>query len=67
MLPLPPDPVLLELGPIVIRWYGVLYAIGLLVAYQFMLREARRRSLNEKLILDGLIIISIAALAGGRL
>jgi phosphatidylglycerol:prolipoprotein diacylglycerol transferase len=67
MLPIPPDPVLLELGPIVIRWYGVLYAIGLLVAYQFMLREARRRSLNEKLILDGLIIISIAALAGGRL
>lgn len=67
MLPLPPDAVLLTLGPIVIRWYGVLYAVGLLVAYQFMVREARRRSLNEKLILDGLIIISVAALAGGRL
>ena len=67
MLPIPPDSVLIALGPIVIRWYGVLYAVGLLVAYLFMVREARRRSLNEKLILDGLIIISIAALAGGRL
>lgn len=67
MFPLPPDPVLIALGPLVIRWYGVLYAVGLLVAYLFMVREARRRSLNEKLILDGLIIISIAALAGGRL
>lgn len=67
MFPLPPDPVLIALGPLVIRWYGVLYAVGLLVAYRFMVREARRRSLNEKLILDGLIIISIAALAGGRL
>jgi len=67
MLPLPPDSVLIELGPLVIRWYGLLYAVGLLVAYRFMVREARRRSLNEKLILDGLIIISIAALAGGRL
>ena len=45
----------------------MLYAVGLLVAYLFMVREARRRSLNEKLILDGLIIISIAALVGGRL
>lgn len=67
MLPLPPDSVLIALGPLVIRWYGLLYAVGLLVAYLFMVREARRRSLNEKLILDGLIIISIAALAGGRL
>ncbi len=67
MLPLPPDSVLIALGPIVIRWYGVLYAVGLLVAYLFMVREARRRSLDEKLIIDGLIIISIAALAGGRL
>jgi phosphatidylglycerol:prolipoprotein diacylglycerol transferase len=67
MFPQPPDPVLLEIGPLVVRWYGLLYAVGLLVAYRFMVREARRRSLDEKLILDGLIIISIAALAGGRL
>ena len=55
MLPLPPDSVLIALGPIVIRWYGVLYAVGLLVAYRFMVREARRRSLNETLILDALL------------
>ena len=67
MFPQPPDPVLIEIGPLVVRWYGVLYAVGLLVAYRFMVREARRRSLDEKLILDGLIIISIAALAGGRI
>ena len=67
MLPTPPDSILFEIGPLVIRWYGLLYAVGLLVAYRFMVREARRRSLNEKLILDGLIIISIAALIGGRL
>lgn len=67
MLPLPPDSILVSIGPIDIRWYGLLYAVGLLVAYRFMVREARRRRLDEKLILDGLIIISVAALAGGRL
>jgi phosphatidylglycerol:prolipoprotein diacylglycerol transferase len=67
MLPIPPDSIIVNLGPIALRWYGVLYAVGLLVAYQFMVREARRRKLNVDLIINGMIIISIAALAGGRL
>ena len=67
MIPMPPDSILLQIGPIAIRWYGLLYAVGLLVAYQFMLREARRRRLDEGLIATGLIVVSVAALAGGRL
>lgn len=67
MIPLPPDAVLLQFGPFAIRWYGLLYAVGLLVAYQFMLREARRRRLDGGLIATGLIVVSIAALVGGRL
>ena len=67
MLPLPPDSILFSIGPLAIRWYGLLYAVGLLVAYQFMVREAKRRKLNADLIANGLIIISIAALIGGRL
>jgi len=67
MLPLPPDSILFSIGPLAIRWYGLLYAVGLLVSYQFMVREAKRRKLNADLIVNGLIIISIAALVGGRL
>ena len=67
MLPLPPDSILFSVGPLAIRWYGLLYAVGLFVAYQFMVREAKRRKLNADLIANGLIIVSIAALAGGRL
>ncbi|MGI9095776.1 MAG: prolipoprotein diacylglyceryl transferase [Candidatus Limnocylindrus sp.] len=67
MIPTPPDAILLQLGPIAVRWYGLLYAVGLLVAYRFMVREARRRMLNSELIATGLVVVSIAALAGGRL
>ncbi|MFM7825871.1 MAG: prolipoprotein diacylglyceryl transferase family protein, partial [Candidatus Limnocylindrus sp.] len=67
MLPLPPDPVLFAVGPIEVRWYGLLYAVGLFIAYQFMMREAKRRKLDSELIANGLIIISIAALVGGRM
>ncbi len=67
MLPLPPDSILFSIGPLAIRWYGLLYAVGLLISYQFMVREAKRRKLNADLIANGLIVVSIAALAGGRL
>ena len=67
MLPLPPDSIIFSVGPLAVRWYGLLYAVGLFVAYQFMVREATRRRLNAELIANGLIIVSIAALAGGRL
>jgi len=67
MLPLPPDPVLFAIGPLEVRWYGLLYAVGLFAVYQFMMREAKRRKLDAELIANGLIIISVAALVGGRL
>jgi phosphatidylglycerol---prolipoprotein diacylglyceryl transferase len=40
-----PDPILLELGPIQIRWYGLCFLAGFLTGYQFMrwvcLREGK--------------------------
>jgi phosphatidylglycerol:prolipoprotein diacylglycerol transferase len=66
MIDLTPDPILIRLGPLPIYWYGICYAVGLFAAYQVMVREARRRGLNAGLIGDGLIVIAIAALIGGR-
>ncbi len=41
------DPVLLELwGPAAIRWYGLAYLAGFLVAYAFLMRWARDGSLR---------------------
>ena len=67
MIDITPDPIAIQLGPLPVYWYGICYAIGLLVAYQVMMREARRRGLDSELIINGLIIVAIAALIGGRL
>ena len=67
MIDITPTPIALQLGPLPVYWYGICYAVGLLVAYQVMIREARRHGLDPELIINGLIIVAMAALIGGRL
>ena len=37
------NPVLLQLGPLEIRWYGVMWALSFLLVYVYVLRSARGR------------------------
>jgi phosphatidylglycerol:prolipoprotein diacylglycerol transferase len=62
-----PDPIAFQLGPIPVYWYGVCYALGLALAYITITREARRRGLDPRLVDNGIIIVAVAALIGGRL
>jgi phosphatidylglycerol---prolipoprotein diacylglyceryl transferase len=62
-----PSSVALQLGPLSLYWYGICYAIGLAGAYWVMVRMARRFRQNPTIIGNGLIVVAIAALAGGRL
>jgi phosphatidylglycerol---prolipoprotein diacylglyceryl transferase len=66
MLDLTPNPIALQLGPLPVYWYGIGYAIGLAAAYQVLLRLARWAGENAKLVGNGMIIVAIAALIGGR-
>jgi phosphatidylglycerol:prolipoprotein diacylglycerol transferase len=67
MFDIPPDPVALQLGPITIGWYGLCYAIGLAAAYIVLVRLARAAGEDPDLVGNGIIVISVAALIGGRL
>jgi phosphatidylglycerol---prolipoprotein diacylglyceryl transferase len=62
-----PNAIAIQLGPFPLYWYGIAYAVGLASAYWVMVRQARRFGENPALIGNGLIIVAIAALAGGRL
>jgi len=66
MLDFTPNPVLLQLGPLTIGWYGLGYAIGLAVSYMVMVRLARRAGEQAEILANGMIIVAIAALIGGR-
>ncbi len=62
-----PEPIAFNLGPIPVYWYGVCYAVGLAATYAVITREARRRGLDPRIVDNGIIIIAVAALVGGRL
>ena len=62
-----PQPIAFAMGPLAVHWYGIMYAIGLAVAFVVIEREARRRGLDTGLLANGFILIAFAALVGGRL
>jgi phosphatidylglycerol:prolipoprotein diacylglycerol transferase len=67
MLDFIPDPIAFQIGPLPVYWYGIGYAIGLAVAYQLLVRLARRAGEDPEVVGNGMIIVAIAALIGGRL
>jgi phosphatidylglycerol:prolipoprotein diacylglycerol transferase len=66
MLDFTPNPIALQLGPLPIYWYGIGYAVGLAAAYQVLVGLARRAGEDPDVVGNGMIVIAIAALIGGR-
>ena len=60
-------PILLKIDGFTLHTYGVLLAIGFLLAVALLLKEARRVGINPDLIMDMSFYILIAALLGSRL
>jgi len=67
MINITPDPVAIQIGPLPVYWYGVAYAVGLAVSYLVLVRQARRFGQDPELVGNGIIVIAVAALIGGRL
>ena len=62
-----PNAIAIQLGPVPLYWYGIAYAVGLAGAYTIMSRMASRFGENAAILGNGLIIVAVAALIGGRL
>lgn len=60
-------PILLQLGPLTIRFYGLMYVMALLVSIYLLRLEAKRRGLPAERMVDLAFYIFIGGLLGGRL
>jgi phosphatidylglycerol:prolipoprotein diacylglycerol transferase len=63
------DPVIVRIGPLAIRWYGMMYLIGFGTAYLLIRHLARLRNLplNKDGISDLLFYAVLGVVLGGRL
>ena len=61
------SPVLLRLGPFTVRWYGLMYAVGLGLALWVTLPVAQRRGAPRDALYSIFWGTTIAGLIGGRL
>ena len=62
-----PGAIAFQLGPLAIRWYGVLIATGVLLGTTLAHREAIRRGQDPDRLLNAIVVAVLAALAGSRL
>jgi phosphatidylglycerol:prolipoprotein diacylglycerol transferase len=62
-----PGPTLIELGPLTIRWYGLLIASAVLIGVSLSQYLAKRRKVNPDLLGDLAIWLVLAAIPSARL
>ncbi|NJK99790.1 MAG: prolipoprotein diacylglyceryl transferase [Spirulinaceae cyanobacterium SM2_1_0] len=63
----PVDPILFQLGPLVLRWYGVLMMSAILLGAWIASRHVKRRGQNPDDLWDMLLWILIPGFIGARL
>jgi phosphatidylglycerol:prolipoprotein diacylglycerol transferase len=63
----PVDPVIVRFGPIVLRWYGLLMAVAIIVGAQIASRELTRKGQKADDFWDMLLWVLIPAFIGARL
>ncbi len=62
-----PGPILFEVGPFTVRWYGLLIATAVLLGVILSQYLAKRRNFNPELLSDLVIWLVIAAIPSARL
>jgi len=61
------DPIFVQVGPLAVRWYGLLIALGVLAGAFWALRLCEKRGLDPEKLLDMALWLVIAGVVGARL
>lgn len=63
------DPVLIQVGPLAVRWYALAYIAGILLGWWLLIRivEQDQRDLDRRLLDDFVLWATLGVVLGGRL
>jgi phosphatidylglycerol---prolipoprotein diacylglyceryl transferase len=62
-----PSPTIVQIGPVPIGWYGVLYVVALGVMFALSTRELERRGIEQRHFWNAVMLVVALSLIGGRL
>ena len=62
------NPVLIQLGPLQVRWYGLMYILGFALGYLVLKKRAAEMNLNldKTVLMDFAFYLFVGVLVGGR-
>ena len=61
------DPEIFRLGPLAVRWYGLLFALGFLLGYCILLQIYRHEKRSEENLSSLFLYIFLGTIIGARL
>lgn len=61
------DPVAFRLGNFEIKWYGIIIAVGFLLAFLYVMKSCRKFNMNQDKFIDCVIVGIIGGIIGARL
>jgi len=70
MIPYPKiEPVLFSIGPIHVRWYGIMYVLGFIACYFLLQKQERSKQIGlvGAAVQDLIFYLAVGVIAGGRL
>ena len=61
------DPVLLRIGPLEIRYYGLAYAIGFILVYLYLKRSSDELKLKKEEIENYIVMLALGVIVFARI
>ncbi|MDW7738500.1 MAG: prolipoprotein diacylglyceryl transferase [Bacillota bacterium] len=60
------SPVIFEFGPFSIRWYGLMFAISVLIGFYYLKKYGLKKGITEEFIFSFFIIMIVSVVIGAR-
>lgn len=61
------NPIAFQVGPVAVRWYGIMMAVSFLVGAWYFYRVGLRKGLDEDFLWNMAIIVMVSGIVGARL
>lgn len=60
------EPILFRIGPLAVRWYGVMMALSMVIGFYYLLKHGAKLGLSEEFLSNLALLVVLAGIVGAR-